>query len=68
MGFLHETIVAIGVALMVVLSCSVSYLAREYAHTGHVPLAILDAIHTAHGSSEMHCVPHLRGMRVRIRG
>ena len=66
MGFLHETVVAIGVALMVFLTCSVQYLAREYAHTGHVPLALLDAIHTAHAGNEMHCIP--RHVRARIRG
>jgi hypothetical protein len=54
MGILHEILIAIGVVLMVAISNSVVSLGQEYARSGHISLAIVDAIHSAKAS---HCVP-----------
>jgi len=47
MGVLHEVLVAIGVALTVLIACSVEVVGREYVRTGHVSLAVFDALHWA---------------------
>ena len=44
MGVLHEMFIAVGVSLSVMIICSVSYLGRQYLQTGHVALAIVEAL------------------------
>ncbi len=57
MGLLYEIFLAIGVYLMVLICSSVTTLGQEYARTGHMSLAVVDAIHSA---TNTHCPPPRR--------
>jgi hypothetical protein len=44
-GILYEILVAVGVALMLVITCSVEIMGREYMQSGHISLAQADRPH-----------------------
>jgi hypothetical protein len=63
LGVFYEVLLALGVALLLVITCSIETLGREYLRTGHVPLALLERHHDPECAGNICAAPPHRSPR-----